>query len=248
MDLAQDIRDVALRGGADFFGIADLTPARDAVVAQGGESVAEFPRAVAVGMALPDDIVDLLVRCQDADVARQYSEVYEKTNRKLDEIAGSVADRLQNAGATTLAVRASRRTDPERLCGLFSHKMAAHLAGLGWIGKSCLLITPEAGPRVRWATVLTNASLPSTGGPTEQACGECRRCVDACPAHAFTGEPFRADESRDIRFAARECESYGVRMAQKLGCRVLCGLCVAVCPQGRRVERRSGDMLKGSSA
>jgi len=242
LPLFHDIRNMTLRGGADFFGVGDLTPVRDAVVAQGGESLAAFPRAIAMGIALSDDIVDLLVQHGDARIARHYTAVYEDTNRTLDQIAASVADRLRTAGATALAVRASRRIDQERLCGLFSHKMAAHLAGLGWIGKNCLLVTREAGPRVRWTTVLTNTLLPPTGGPAEQACGDCRRCVDACPAGAFTGEPFRAEESRDVRFAARKCESYGIKMWQEMGCRVLCGLCVAVCPHGKRRDAQNNAM------
>ena len=233
MDLTQNIGDLTLRGGADFFGIADLAPARDAIVAQGGESLGEFARAIAIGIALPDDLVDLLPRRRSAQVAQRYERVYDETNQKLDEIASRVADRLQTVRAAVRAVCASRRIDQDRLYGLFSHKMAAHLAGLGWIGKSCLLITREAGPRVRWTTVLTNAPLLPTGHPVEQACGECRRCVDVCPAQAFTGEPFRAEEHRDVRFAARKCESYGTEMTQKMGCRVLCGLCVAVCPHGK---------------
>jgi epoxyqueuosine reductase QueG len=195
-----------------------------------------------MGIALPDDIVDLLVQHHDACVAGRYTEVYEGTNRKLDQIAASVADRLRTAGATALAVCASRRIDQERLCGLFSHKMAAHLAGLGWIGRSCLLVTREAGPRVRWTTVLTNAWLPPTAGPVEQACGECRRCVAACPAAAFTGEPFRVEEPRDVRFDARKCESYAIKMGQYMGCRVLCGLCVAVCPHGKRRDVQCNAM------
>jgi len=234
LDLARDIRELAVCSGADFFGIADLTTASDAVVAQGGESLAQFARAVAIGIMLPDDVVDRLVQHGNACVAQQYADVYNRTNRKLDQIAASVADRLRAAGFTALAVCASRRIDQDRLCGLFSHKMAAHLAGLGWIGKSCLLITREAGPRVRWTTVLTNALLEPTGGPSEQACGECRRCVDVCPAQAFTGEPFRAEEVREVRFAARRCEDYVTAMAQNMDCRVLCGLCVSVCPHGKQ--------------
>lgn len=234
MELAQDIRDFVLRSGADFFGIADLRPVRETVVAQGGESLAEYVRAVSIGIALPDDTVNLLVQPQDAYEAQHYKDVYDETNQALNQIAASVADRLQTAGAGVLAVCASRRIDQERLCGLFSHKMAAHLAGLGWIGKSCLLITREAGPRVRWITVLTDALLPPTGNPVDQACGGCRRCVDACPARAFTGEPFRAHQDRDARFAAQKCDSYTTSMTQKLGCHILCGMCVAVCPHGKR--------------
>ena len=234
MGLARDIREVALRGGADFFGIANLAPARDAVVAQGGDAVAQFTRAVSIGMALPAEVVDRLAQHDDPGVARQYLRVYRETNRSLDRIAASVAERLRVAGAVALAVAASRRTDRKRLCGLFSHKLAAHLAGLGWIGRSCLLVTRGAGPRVRWTTVLTTAPLRATGGPIEPACGKCRRCVDACPARAFSGRPFRAEEPREVRFAARKCEDYVKARTQRTGGHVLCGLCVAACPHGKR--------------
>ena len=56
----------------------------------------------------------------------------------------------------------------ERQRAVFSNKLAAHLAGLGWIGKSCLLITPQVGPRVRWVSVLTEAPLALTGGMAEE--------------------------------------------------------------------------------
>lgn len=165
------LRQTTLSDGADFFGVADLGPARTAIETQGGESLADFPRAVSIGVALPRRLVDQLVQQPGADVARDYEQVYNETNRKLDQLASAVAKRLQGAGATALVVCASRRIDQHRLCGLFSHKMAAHLAGLGWIGKSCLLVTREAGPRVRWVTVLTDALLPPTGSASDQACG-----------------------------------------------------------------------------
>ena len=237
MNILRDIRDMALRDGADFFGIADLAPARNAIVAQGGDSLAAFTRAVSIGIALPNDVVDRLVQHDNPVVAREYWDVYVETNRNLDRIAASVADRLRDAGASALAVPASRRIDHDRLRGLFSHKMAAHLAGLGWIGKSCLLVTRQAGPRARWATVLTNAPLPPTGGPTEPACGECRQCVEACPAQAFTGMPFRAEDPLEVRFAAQKCEDHVNGLAQKMGCRVLCGLCMAICPHGKHRPR-----------
>ena len=44
--------------GARFFGVADLTAAQEAIVAQGGEFLAAFPRAISVGIALSDGIVD----------------------------------------------------------------------------------------------------------------------------------------------------------------------------------------------
>ncbi len=232
--LADDIRELAIEAGADFFGVADLAPARDAIFEQGGESVARFPRAVSIGIALPHSIIDKLPDRTSVAVARKYWQVYVETNQHLDEITSRLVGRLQQAGFSALAVPATHTVDPDRLCGVFSNKLAAHLAGLGWIGKSCLLITPEAGPRVRWATVLTGAPLAATGRAADEQCGECRQCVDTCPARAFTGRPFRADEHRDMRFAAKKCKIYVTQMKEKMGCPILCGLCVSVCPHGKQ--------------
>ena len=57
---------------------------------------------------------------------------------------------------------AAERIDNERVCATMPHKAVAYLSGFGWIGKNCLLITPDNGPRVRWTTVLTDAPLTET--------------------------------------------------------------------------------------
>ena len=141
---------------------------------------------------------------------------------------------VQRAGFGAWPVPAAKRVDNARLYAIFSNKMAAHLAGLGWIGKSCLLVTPEAGPRVRWATVLTDAPLPVTGQPMEQRCGSCRQCVDICPVQAFTGEPFRASEPREKRYDAHKCERYFDALRAKDPEAAVCGMCLYVCPHGRK--------------
>jgi len=110
--------------------------------------------------------------------------------------------------------------------------LVAHLAGLGWIGKSCLLITPQYGPRVRLASILTDAPLES-GELLPSECGGRRDCVEVCPPKAITGVPFRPSEPRDVRFRAQLCRDYSRRRAQLLG-EGICGLCVYICPYGRR--------------
>lgn len=108
----------------------------------------------------------------------------------------------------------------------------AHLAGLGGIGKSCLLITPKAGPRVRWVTVRTDSPLQPTGQPLEERCGDCQKRVEICPVGASSGRPFREDEPRETRYDARKCENYFKDLEKKTGLGV-CGLCLYVCPFGR---------------
>jgi len=230
----EKIKSLAADAGCDFYGVADLSPIQATVVEQGGSLVEGYPFAISVGIAMPNAIVDQLPNRADTAVAVAYRHhSYHVINLRLDLVTSQVAGLLQREGYKAFPIPASERYDNERLCAVFSHKLAAHLAGLGWIGKSCLLITPEAGPRVRWGSVLTGAPLQSTGEPMPERCGACSECVDICPVQAFTGQPFHEDESRDVRYDAHKCEEYQDVTAGAVIFRV-CGLCVYVCPYGRK--------------
>lgn len=237
--LEAKIRELALSLGADYFGVADLAPARDAILAQGGAEIARYPRAISIGIALLHPIVDRLPqRSERAALIHYRQHGYEVVNLRLDAIISQLSSALQRAGCQALPIPAAKRVDNERLCAAFSHKMAAHLAGLGWIGKSCLLVTPENGPRVRWATILTNAPLAPTGAMTSENCGECSECVDICPVQAFTGRAFHPEEPRELRYRASLCDQYLEHLKVKDPETAVCGLCLYVCPYGRQASRK----------
>ena len=235
MNLENQLFDSAKTWGADYFGIADLSPAREAIREQGGAAIAAYPRSISIGIALFHPIVDQLSRRKERAVAVSYrSHCYDVINARLDEISSRIASFLQRAGHSVFPVAASKRVDDDRICGVFSHKLSAHLAGLGWIGKNCLLITPDMGPRVRWATVLTDAPLAAGGRPMTERCGDCRECVTICPTKAFTGQPFRADEPRSARFDAGKCSRYFSKMKENDPETAICGMCLYACPYGKR--------------
>jgi epoxyqueuosine reductase len=234
MDLDVRIRYLAEDWGADLFGVADLSQARDAILAQGGRMVAEYPRAISIGVALPHSIVNHLPRRTERAVAASYQHhAYDVINQRLDLIASRLSSVLQRERCSALPIPASQTADDERLCAVFSHKLGAHLAGLGWIGKSCLLITPEMGPRVRWATILTDAPLRKIGERINEGCGDCTECVDICPVKAFTGRAFREQEPREARYDAGKCDRYFAEMNEKDAGLAVCGLCLYICPYGR---------------
>lgn len=239
MNIETLIRHCATGDGADFFGVADVVPARGAIREQGGDLVASFPRAVSIGMKLFHPIVDQLPwRLEESMHVQNYSHhCYTVINQRLDQIASKMANLLQREGHRAYPVPASQTINTARSTGVFSNKMAAHMAGLGWIGKSCLLVTPENGPRCRWATVLTDARIEETGRPMETRCGECRECVDACPAQAFTGRNFREDEHRDLRFDTKRCKEYREQCHTQYGVRE-CGICLWACPHGRAASQK----------
>jgi len=216
--------------GATYFGIADLAPARQVISEQGGEFLTQFPRAVSHGFALADGIVNTLVHHKNIAALHNYwYYVYQIVNPHLDSISLMLAQSLEKAGFQAFVVPSSQRVDRTRLAGVFSHKLAAHLAGLGWIGKSALLITPEHGPRVRWGTVLTDAPF-EVGLPMNEMCRDCYACVKGCPAHAFTGQAFDKPKPRSEIFAAGACDRY---LSKRENLPRACGICVYVCPFGR---------------
>lgn len=232
MQLEYTIKIMAEHEGTDFFGVADLSAVKDKVVEQGSSFVADYPKAISIGIRLPDSIVDALPKRDNPAVAVNYRHAYDITNLRLDLLTSKLASIIQQGGHKALAIPASERYDDERICAVFSHKLAANLAGLGWIGKSCLFVTPEAGPRVRWATILTDAPLKITGEPIESKCVDCSECVDICPVNAFTGETFRENEPREVRYDAKKCEEYLYNPKNDSEWTV-CGLCVYICPHGK---------------
>jgi len=230
--LRSQLEDQSIGMGARFFGVADVTVAREFIVEQGGEFLAAYPRALSVGIALNDGIVDQLPRHKKIAVARTYDYLYDTVNQSLNRIALHLSATLSRNNFQALQIPATDRVDNDNIRGLFSQKLAANLAGLGWIGPSCLLITPELGPRVRWVTVLTDAPLEA-GSPIASQCEDCRQCVDACPPKAFTGRPFEPSEHRDFRFDVHRCIKYRLNLSQKTTGVQVCGMCVYVCPFGR---------------
>ena len=232
MKLQDELKASGEELGLSLFGVADVTRARDFVLAQGGEHLKAFPKALSLGVRLLDAVVDELYRHEDPSVIYTYRGLYNSANANLDRSALLMAKRVQEAGFRAYPIPASQTVNSRRLAGAFSHKLAANLGGLGWIGRSCLLITPDHGPRVRLATVLTDAPL-EPGEPMPNGCGECRRCVEICPAKAFTGVSFNAAEPRDVRFRAQLCKDYTDRREHLMG-EGLCGLCVYICPHGSK--------------
>ena len=228
-NLEQRLELLTFQNGGDLFGVADLEPVSEFVIAQGGEAAGKFPRAVSIGIRLSDAVVDQHSPDEKIEYSLYWNHVYRVVTPELDFLARRIQRELQAEGYAAFPVPGSMPYNRETLKSLFSHKLAAHLAGLGWIGKNSLLITPDFGPRVRFVTVLTDAPL-SPGTPLDKECGKCRSCIVACPIHAFKDVEFRATEPVEARFDTWACNEY--RRTHP------CGLCVARCPVGRSTRHK----------
>jgi epoxyqueuosine reductase len=96
MQIEERLKKQAYDMGADLFGIADLTPAKEAVEAQGGPELAGYPRAISIGIILLDPIVDQLPKRSDRAVSVAYRHyAYDVVNDQLDGISLRLSNGLQ---------------------------------------------------------------------------------------------------------------------------------------------------------
>lgn len=165
-----------------------------------------------------------------------YFHHYRTVNAFLDSQTLWLCTMIEREGfrAVPVAASQSRPGADSAYDSLFQHKTAAVLAGLGWIGKSALFVSPEFGPRVRLGTVLTDMPLPAEKPRMPVGCGECNICVQACPAMAIKGKNYFDGCSRADLFDAQACSQHMKRAYQHIGRGAVCGICVSRCPFGKK--------------
>ncbi len=162
-----------------------------------------------------------------------YHNTMTELNARLDQIAYDLAVWLEARGALAVPVPADRPYwdyDPEtqRGRGDISHKHAAVAAGLGWLGKNTLLITPEFGNRVQLVSVITDAELePDEPLPGDPCPVNCTLCMDACPGHAIVAPGVVNQAACRAHMYLRLPRGYTVES---------CRACRSVCPLARGVK------------
>jgi len=115
-------------------------------------------------------------------------------------------------------------------------KTLATLSGLGWIGRSTLLVSPRFGPRIRLGMRLTDMPLETDNPIVQSQCGDCRICVDACPANAIKGNSWSQETPRSELLDLSLCYNYLWKDRAVIGRRQTCGICLKVCPIGQNNE------------
>lgn len=228
-DLRLELENISKNNGATLFGIANLLPVRAYLEEIYGDNYLHLDKAISIGIPYPEEVVNELVE----GPTHTYLYYYKILNSKLDDIALQIAIKLEAAGYKTFPVPASQRVTDNRLAGIFSHRLAAHLSGLGYIGKNSSLITKEYGPRLRLVTILTDAPLKMDEVFEGSLCGECSACKNVCPSGAITGVDFNCEAPLEERFRGELCDEHLSRVRNTFGKRI-CGKCIGVCPIGKK--------------
>lgn len=124
-----------------------------------------------------------------------------------------------------------------------SDKLWAAQAGLGWIGRNTLLVTPSMGSYVNLGELVTAEECDSYDHPIENRCGECQKCIVACPNQALlVGETLENGQRIPLLNACR-CNAYNTienrseNLTESLnlqGYAFGCDCCQRVCPYNQQ--------------
>ena len=146
----------------------------------------------------------------------------------LRSAMGSIAEVLRGDGW-----RSEVLVDDNRLVD----RAAAVRAGVGWWGRSTMVLVPGAGPWVLLGSVVTDALLPLSA-PMVRSCGTCTACLPACPTGAL-GAPGVLDARLCLARWAQAPGWVPRELRALMGDRLYgCDDCLDACPPGDRVLRR----------
>lgn len=149
---------------------------------------------------------------------RDYHRIFES---KLRRMARRIREELGAAARPTVDY------------GPLLERPLASLAGMGWFGKSTMLLTPGFGPWVLLGAVATTLDL-APDAPLRKSCGSCTRCIVACPTGAISPEGHVVDARRCISYLTIEHRgSIPLDLRPLMGGWVFgCDECLDACPVG----------------
>jgi epoxyqueuosine reductase len=225
------VKEYGLHAGASVVGIAAST---DFHLAPDGfrptDVLPECHSVIVLGAAFSPEFLN--------DIA-EYTASRNSMITVMTNMAKEVAKRIKAKGYESKAISATggKTIDAKGKKELFGHislEHAAELAGLGVIGKNYLLTSPQYGNLIWLSAVLTDAELMPDEKAQSILCGNCNKCVEACPAGALN----------DLAsFDKKGCSKFFKIENKKL--LIKCFLCRTVCPYrfGFNLDNQRGYAL-----
>lgn len=176
---------------------------------------------VVLGKEIYKEVVSLLKPSKEAGEAEsgELMGVHsEYLSGRLNRAVHELASLFRQKKYPSLPLPAIGPSDQRFLTALLSYKHVAELAGMGKIGRHSLLITPEFGPRVRLACLLTEASLEPSPLAHREYCTNCDACIQECPVQALQ-VPNQGEAYSINKFACRTYRQAGLT----------CSVCMKAC-------------------
>ena len=224
MSLTTDLKKRLLISGATEVGFASL---------KGIEGLPEgMPNAISIIIKFPSEIIKTI----EDHPTKIYIDVLLDINDILDEVVMVGENYLKKRGYKAYGQTKPRTLVKDGKRTQMPYKTVATRAGLGWIGKCALLVTPKYGSAVRLASIYTDAPLDVGQPVTSSFCGECEECVKYCPANACTGVDWNENIDRDLIYNQKKCgdEALALSIEYTNVNHYYCGKCIIVCPFTRK--------------
>ncbi len=218
-----------------IFGFADLNGLLH-------QKFSDFQYGISIARKLDDNIIDTIAE----GPTLEYLEHYKFINSELANSAERIILELKKNDISSLVISPTISVSSERykefidnLTYDVSHKLIATRAGLGWIGKTDLLVSNRFGPRIRLVSILINKEPEVINKPINKSrCGKCNICLEKCPAQAANGILWDIHTYRDNFFNAKKCKEYCEYISQKRINKkhLICGICMSICPLGKKIK------------
>ncbi|MBN1781537.1 epoxyqueuosine reductase [bacterium] len=175
-----------------------------------------FARAVLFGITLSPGYIQQITRMPEyvrimirerriEDDEFEHKETH--TNAMADWLAGFIREKGYPAySQSENNIASAGFYDEAAKSTPLPHKTIAGLAGMGWIGRHNLLVTPEFGSAVSMCTVLTDAPINTVLlEPMQSKCGDCTVCQTVCSDGAIMGNDWCTGMSRDDLIDVYKC-------------------------------------------
>ena len=221
MIIFETIETILKESGADFVLFVDITNLSC-------EENKNYSHAILFGITLSTDYLQNIMNTPDYIQARIRNnsdfldDEFYLAELQTDELADKIAQLLNNNGykAYSHSEKNQKETsflDKIHLKTPLPHKTIARIAGIGWIGKNNLLITPNFGCALCLGVVITNASLKiTTSNSTQSKCNNCNICIKLCEPKALKGIAWNLNTKREEMLDIFKCTT--------------CLNCVIFCP------------------
>ena len=209
MNLEEEIQLELKSRGADFVYFVDISqlPA---------EQNKNYSNAILIGITLspeylkeisdtPDFVLNMISNNQINE------DEFDLKEKKADYLADYIANFLSLKGFYTYSqsednLSLSGFYDEKTKNTLLPHKTIALLAGLGWIGKHNLLVSPDFGSAFCMCTVLTDAPFRTViNSLSIPKCGNCIICSNICSVDAIKGKTWNITVPRDEMVDVYKC-------------------------------------------
>ena len=108
----------------------------------------------------------------------------------------------------------------------------AQRAGIGFIGKNGLVISKEYGSYIFLGELITNLEI-EPDQPVDYGCGDCRRCLDACPTSCLIGDG-SMNAKRCLSFQTQDKGMMDLEFRKKIKTVIYgCDICQISCPYNK---------------